>query len=115
MTAGQQQQGLWFKSSRSGSGENNCVETRFDGPTVRIRDSKYQGDPAAQPVITVTTRQWAQFLAVLAGNSSHSALSIATDGHGFVTLASGGMSLIFTPAEWDAFTAGVTLGEFAAA
>ena len=115
MTAGQQQQGRWFKSSRSGSGENNCVETRFDSVTVRIRDSKYQGSLAAQPVITVTTQQWTQFLDVLAGTSTSSALRMVIEDNGFVTLASAGTALTFTPTEWAAFTAGVALGEFAVA
>jgi hypothetical protein len=111
MSDGGRPAGTWFKSSRSNA-DDNCVETSFDGTVVRIRDSKYQGDPAAQPVITVTTRQWIQFLDVVAGRSSVSALSTVTNAIGQVTLTGNGISLIYTPAEWEAFTAGVALGEF---
>jgi hypothetical protein len=112
--AGQSRSG-WFKSSRSGGTENNCVETRFDGAVVHIRDSKYQGSPAAQPVITVTARQWSQFLATLTGQANVSVLTTLTDEAGNVTLTANGTALTYTPAEWKAFTEGVALGEFSVA
>ena len=111
MSDGGRPAGMWFKSSRSNA-DDNCVETSFVGTVVRIRDSKYQGDPAAQPIITVTTRQWAQFLDVVAGQASVSVLSTVTDAAGQVTLTGNGTALSYTPSEWAAFTAGVALGEF---
>ncbi|WP_067894383.1 DUF397 domain-containing protein [Nocardia vaccinii] len=56
----------WFKSTRSGGGQD-CVEAAFlDSGLVGMRDSKNPTGPA----------------------------------------------LIFTPSEWDAFTAGIQGGEF---
>lgn len=47
----------WFKSSRSGSGNENCVEVRIaDG--VGVRDSKN----ACGPVLSFGTQGWAAFL-----------------------------------------------------
>ena len=106
--------GSWFKSSRSNA-TANCVETRFDGGTVQIRDSKYVGDPAAQPIITVTAQQWAQFLDLIAGRSSVCVLSVVASANGSVTLTRSETALTSTPAEWDAFTAGAALGEFTVA
>ncbi|QIS08822.1 DUF397 domain-containing protein [Nocardia arthritidis] len=60
----------WFKSSRSNDGPN-CVEVKFEGDSVLIRDSKYLRDPAnepsAQPVITVPVRAWDRFLGIATG------------------------------------------------
>ncbi|MFD6463657.1 DUF397 domain-containing protein [Streptomyces roseolus] len=56
----------WFTSSRSNNG-NQCVEVRFDGDAVLIRDSKYRRDPANrladEPILTVTPAEWSAFLA----------------------------------------------------
>lgn len=57
----------WFKSSYSPSQES-CVETRFDGGVIHVRDSKNLH--AVTPVLTVGTTQWATFLDTLAGDAT---------------------------------------------
>ncbi|MEV6771310.1 DUF397 domain-containing protein [Nocardia sp. NPDC051030] len=64
----------WFKSAHSDHGAA-CVEVRFDGDLVLIRDSKYLrepgNDPAAQPIIAVSVAAWDAFIAgVRAGEFS---------------------------------------------
>ncbi|MEV6556320.1 DUF397 domain-containing protein [Nocardia sp. NPDC051756] len=54
----------WFKSSYS-SDAAACVEIKFDDGRVLVRDSKYQGAPAARPILTFTTADWSVFLANL--------------------------------------------------
>jgi hypothetical protein len=53
----------WFKSSYSNSSVS-CVEVRFDGDAVLVRDSKNR---AHGPTLAVTTTEWAAFLDGLAG------------------------------------------------
>lgn len=48
----------WFKSSYSGSGDDNCVEVRMLDGTIGVRDSK---DPAGG-AFWVDTRAWGEFL-----------------------------------------------------
>jgi hypothetical protein len=106
----------WFTSTRSNNG-NQCVEVRFDGDAVLIRDSKYRRDPANrpgdEPVITVTAAEWTAFLdAVRTGGRSNGELRAhpAADGH--TALRHGGITLTYTPEEWDAFLLGARDGEF---
>ncbi|MGW4088923.1 DUF397 domain-containing protein [Nocardia sp. NPDC004750] len=106
----------WFTSTRSNNG-NQCVEVRFDGDAVLIRDSKYRRDPANrhadEPVITVTAAEWTAFLdAVRIRGRSNGELSAhpAADGH--TTLRHGEVALTYTPEEWDAFLLGAHDGEF---
>ncbi|MEU7215504.1 DUF397 domain-containing protein [Nocardia iowensis] len=54
----------WFKSSHSGDTQT-CVEVRFDGDRVLVRDSKYQGSRASQPILTFTNAAWSVFIAHL--------------------------------------------------
>jgi len=51
-------QTAWFKSSRS-TNANACVEVRFNGKTVYVRDSKELG---AGPIIAIPAAQWVSFL-----------------------------------------------------
>ncbi|WP_024799654.1 DUF397 domain-containing protein [Nocardia sp. BMG51109] len=107
----------WFKSTYSDHG-NACVEVRFAGEEVLIRDSKYQGDQAQQPTIAVPACAWGQFLAIVAGETNTTAAPGIPDilhdtQSGETTLQdTAGRTLTFTPAEWGAFTSGVRLGEF---
>ncbi|WP_405178909.1 DUF397 domain-containing protein [Nocardia sp. NBC_01377] len=108
----------WFTSSRSNNG-NQCVEVRFVGDVVSVRDSKYRRDPAAllcdEPIITVTATEWTSFLTVLAsGGSAYgpTALTALTTSDGATSLRHGEITLTYTPEEWDAFIAGVRDGEF---
>jgi hypothetical protein len=49
---------VWRKSSRSGSGGNECVEVAIGPTAVLIRDSKNPDDG----VLRVTPRSWLDFL-----------------------------------------------------
>ncbi|MFI1915774.1 DUF397 domain-containing protein [Nocardia sp. NPDC020380] len=106
----------WFTSTRTNNG-NQCVEVRFDGVAVLIRDSKYRRNPEnrleSEPVITVTAREWMSFLAVIMGRATDPAALTSTlrpDGH--TELRHAEITLVYTPGEWAAFTAGVRDGEF---
>jgi len=55
----------WFKSSYSGSENDNCVEVAVRPETVHVRDSK---DKRIRP-LTVTPTAWAAFAALAAGAS----------------------------------------------
>lgn len=112
----------WFKSSFSGS-EHTCVEVRFAGPVVLVRDSKYLlvtgNEPATQPVIEVDAALWLTFLDVAIG-SGRSADGVLPDVEfvedGNVSLRSyDGVTLTFTSGEWAAFVAGVRAAEFQSA
>ncbi|QBS42225.1 DUF397 domain-containing protein [Nocardia sp. CS682] len=106
----------WFRSTRSNNG-NQCVEVRFDGDAVLIRDSKYRRDPAHrpadEPIITVTAREWSAFLdALRTAHRPPGALTASTAADGHTTLRHGTTVLRYTPQEWDAFLLGVRDGEF---
>ncbi|MFI1460309.1 DUF397 domain-containing protein [Nocardia carnea] len=110
----------WYKSSFSGS-EHTCVEVRFAGKTVFIRDSKYRrnpgNDPARQPVIEVPISRWEAFLAsaVTPGTTSDPELPVVISSAFGVTVSAAQKSLRFTNDEWSAFIAGIVGGEFTAA
>jgi hypothetical protein len=105
----------WFTSTRSNNG-NQCVEVRFDGDAVLIRDSKYRRNPAnrpaEEPIITVTASEWTSFLDTLIRGRSHSDLTALTAAGSHTTLRHGSITLTYTPSEWDAFLAGARAGEF---
>ncbi|MGQ4597875.1 DUF397 domain-containing protein [Nocardia sp. R6R-6] len=106
----------WFTSTRSNNG-NQCVEIRFDGDAVLIRDSKYRRNPANrsvdEPIITVTATEWTAFLDVLRTRGrSNSELSAHTAANGHTTLRHGETTLTYTPEEWRAFLLGAHDGEF---
>lgn len=106
----------WFTSSRTNNG-NQCVEVRFDGDAVLIRDSKFRRDPAHrpgdEPVITVTAGEWTAFLDALIGGTAQTTGLIARPAaDGSTTLSRGDLTLTYTPGEWDAFVAGARAGEF---
>ena len=113
---------VWQKASYSGNG-GNCVEVRFDADAVLIRDSKYLrdpgNDPSAQPIITINTADWPDFLANVLGRNSTSRNGIPTIEHhssGAATICTAdGLTLTYTAAEWDAFTSGIRAGEFSPA
>ncbi|WP_054815230.1 DUF397 domain-containing protein [Nocardia arizonensis] len=105
----------WFTSTRSNNG-NQCVEVRFVGDAVLIRDSKYRRDPANrpadEPIITVTANEWTSFLGLLAAGRSGDRLVARTGADGTTTLRHGDITLTYTVEEWAAFVAGVRDGEF---
>ena len=113
--------GQWRKSTRS-QGSEHCVEVRFEGSRVLIRDSKYlrdsTNDPAAQPIISLPSTQWTAFLAAATHRGLRSAAAEPVIEYlptGGVNLHQGTITLTYTADEWNAFTAGVTAGEFNAA
>ncbi|WP_069164971.1 DUF397 domain-containing protein [Nocardia altamirensis] len=106
----------WFTSTRSNNG-NQCVEVRFEGDAVLIRDSKYRRNPAnhpaEEPIVTISAHEWNAFLDTLRARSRTSGALIAhTAADGSTTLRHGTTVLDYTPQEWDAFLLGVHDGEF---
>lgn len=106
----------WFTSTRTNNG-NQCVEVRFDGAVVLIRDSKFRRDPERrhepEPVITVTAPEWMSFLGVVLGCGTDPVdLTARTRPDGHTVLRHGETTLVYTPGEWDAFLAGARDGEF---
>ncbi|MEN3582595.1 DUF397 domain-containing protein [Streptomyces sp. ZYX-F-203] len=57
---------VWFKSSYSGGGGDNCVEVALAPQAVHVRDSKDTGIPP----LTVSPTAWSAFTAH-ASNSGH--------------------------------------------
>ncbi|CAM4378619.1 DUF397 domain-containing protein [Nocardia ninae] len=111
--------GVWRKATYSNN-QGACVEVRVDTGTVSIRDSKYlqdpNNDPHVQPVISITTTQWTSILDWVAGRTSMkpqaTRVEIATNGSVLMSTSDGTVTLAYTVAEWEAFTAGVRDGEF---
>ncbi|MFI6309770.1 DUF397 domain-containing protein [Nocardia fusca] len=114
--------GGFFKSSYSNDGPS-CVEVRFHGDRVLIRDSKqnheYTDVPTSQPTIAVPTARWASFLDLVLSSRSGTVdtLAVAIDGDDRAELTGADTSgktatLRYTADEWDAFRKGVADGEF---
>ncbi|MFE3196176.1 DUF397 domain-containing protein [Nocardia sp. NPDC059240] len=105
----------FFKSSFSG-GDGTCVEIAHSADDVLIRDSKYAGPPADQPMLTVAPDLWPAFLdLVLTDNSGRirECLSVYISADGDAKLSdTRGVTLTYNAAEWTAFTKGVANGEF---
>lgn len=101
----------WFTSSPS---QETCVEVRFDGPLVHLRDTK---DHEAGPVISVPVAAWPGFidevLGIAPAGSNH-AVRIEHLDDGVVRLRAigGSVALTYTSSEWAAFTAGAAEGQF---
>lgn len=110
----------WFKSSFSKEAAN-CVEVRFRGDSVFIRDSKYLrvpgNDPKRQPVIEVPVALWEAFLKAVMDPALDvvADLPVITSSPSGVSVSAVGVVLHFTLAEWTAFTSGIASGEFLAA
>ncbi|SDH15702.1 protein of unknown function [Sinosporangium album] len=54
----------WHKSSLSGSTGGGCVEARWDGAAVHVRDTKQHGQG---PMLMFTRGEWEAFLGGVAG------------------------------------------------
>lgn len=109
----------WFESSFPGS-EHACVEVRFAGDLVLIRDGKYLQNPAnvagTQPTIEIGLSAWDAFLeaALAPGTLTGPGVPRAERDDFGVTVSSGRTLLRYTAAEVAAFTAGIAAGEFTA-
>ncbi|MGW4643940.1 DUF397 domain-containing protein [Sphaerisporangium sp. NPDC004334] len=114
--------GIWRKSSRSGA-QSNCVEARFDGVTVWVRNSNDVGPGRA--VVGFGAERWPVFLeGVRAGElgldrlgvdaRSVAEATVSRDERGVVVQGRAyGPPVVYTPAEWQAFLDGVRHdGEF---
>jgi hypothetical protein len=51
---------VWRTSSRTGS-NGQCVEVKYDGDTIAVRDTKDR----TGPVLTFSTESWAGFVAAI--------------------------------------------------
>lgn len=109
----------WFKSSYSSSTQS-CVEVRFAGDVVHIRDSKYRrnpaNDPTREPIITVPADEWHDFLASLTTTAPAprrcTLTAVPVPDGGTHLRSDSGTTLSYTQAEWQAFLAGVHAREF---
>ncbi len=66
-----------------------------------------------EPIITVPATVWTAFLDCLLARRPHPALTTEHAADGSTTLRHAATALHFTPAEWEAFVAGVRDDEFA--
>ncbi|WP_158843596.1 DUF397 domain-containing protein [Saccharothrix deserti] len=103
----------WFKSSFSAT-TGECVEVRFVGDLVQVRDTKDRG---RGPVISLDADQWDAFVRRLASGEPidpDGALAVERTPNGAVTLQTHNddTSLRYTRAEWEMFMRGVRAGEF---
>ncbi|MCM6778589.1 DUF397 domain-containing protein [Nocardia sp. CDC159] len=104
----------FFKSTHSGA-NGTCVEIAHRADAVLIRDSKYSGPAADQPIIAIAARHWHSFLdTVRSGASGLVAedISLTVDSDGSARIADGAVVLAYDAAEWDAFVKGVADGQF---
>ncbi|MFC7386494.1 DUF397 domain-containing protein [Sphaerisporangium rhizosphaerae] len=122
MPGGRRLKGIWRKSSRSGA-QSNCVEARFDGGTVWVRNSNDAGP--GRVVVGFGAEGWPAFLEVvragelgldrLGGDArSVGEATVLRDVRGVVVQGRGyGPPVVYTAAEWQAFLDGVRHdGEF---
>lgn len=111
--------GGWFTSSYTNG--NGCVEVKFDGDTVLIRDTKYRRNPAndaaLEPIITLPANKWKDFLEKVVDRTAGDEIDapvIERDAAGGASLrAHDGTILVYNEIEWTAFLDGVRDGEFA--
>ena len=112
----------WFKSSYSNNG-GGCVEVKFDGDSVLVRDTKYRrnpaNDPATEPIIALPSFKWKGFLEKVVDPAVGDVVgvpAIELDPAGGATVrAADGTALVYNEAEWSAFISGINDGEFALA
>ncbi|MEO3812466.1 DUF397 domain-containing protein [Sphaerisporangium sp. B11E5] len=122
MPGGQRLDSVWRKSSRSGA-QSNCVEARFDGVTVWVRNSNDVSQD--RPMIGLAAERWLALLErVRRGDLGLDRLAtpvrvasevlVSFDGHRVVVRGDDGQpGVAYTPAEWRAFLEGVRHdGEF---
>lgn len=108
--------GVWQRPVRCGSGA--CVEVRFVGGHVQVRDSKL-GDES--PVLEYTVEWWIMRCQAMQGAMIHGGGWLpggvrrrTVPGGSVVEWARAGKTLTFTEEEWAAFEAAVAAGEYTA-
>ncbi|QIS17611.1 DUF397 domain-containing protein [Nocardia terpenica] len=103
----------FYKSTYSG-GDQTCVEVAHRDDVVLIRDSKYAGPVDEQPVVSLSSAHWTALLDLASSNASGQVDSVTVSVHpdGGATITGRDAALVYTPAEWDAFTKGVADGQF---
>lgn len=96
------------KSTRCASG--GCVEVAATDSAVLVRDSKH----ADSPVLRLDRPAWTRLLGTLRHDMRPAGLHYDDDRNVELWQKQAGVlvTLTFTPAEWDAFIAGVKAGEF---
>ncbi|MQY24336.1 DUF397 domain-containing protein [Nocardia macrotermitis] len=104
----------FYKSTYSGA-NNSCVEISHRANVVLIRDSKYTGPTASQPIVSIPAERWTEFTALaLTGTSARldniAVLDVQNDGSASVTGPAHALS--YRPDEWDAFMKGIADGQF---
>ncbi|WP_280489277.1 DUF397 domain-containing protein [Nocardia carnea] len=114
--------GDFFKSSYSNDGPS-CVEVKFLGDSVLIRDSKQNNDytdaPTTQPTIAIPTAWWTAFLDLVLSSQPGAVgavmVSLNADGSAELAAADNASEIVtlrYTADEWEAFGKGVADGEF---
>jgi hypothetical protein len=105
----------FFKSTFSG-GDQTCVEVAHRNDSVLIRDSKYTGPTADQPLISVAAEDWSAVLELALNRTSgsvHDAVTITVHPDGSAIIRDDrGIALSYNADEWDAFAKGVADGQF---
>ncbi|WP_306359986.1 DUF397 domain-containing protein [Nocardia sp. CC227C] len=103
----------FFKSTFSG-GDQTCVEVAHRADSVLIRDSKFTGSRAQQPILSIAPTRWRAFLdLVLTGDSGAiGPVRITVHPDAGATIADEVVALTYDTEEWDAFRKGVAGGEF---
>ena len=105
----------WIRSTRCTTA--TCVEARFSGESVDIRDSKQNHLKESQPSMTVAESTFQTFIRELLGEAPQGsngeiAIDHLTDGGvAFRSLVTG-VTLSYTADELEAFVAGARDGEF---
>jgi hypothetical protein len=108
----------WFTSSYTNG--HGCVEVKFEGDLVHIRDTKYlrdpANDPATNPIITLPAIKWKWFLEKVLDptvDAVPGTPAIELDRVGGASLrAADGATLVYNEVEWTAFKNGITDREF---
>jgi len=102
----------WFTSSRTTNAEA-CVEVRFDGDDVHVRDTK---DNGRGPILSVPAIDWPSFLIDVRDDRTNASAPLlferTSDGGARLFSIGHPAVLTYTAKEWIAFVEGVRDGEF---
>ncbi|MBF6330729.1 DUF397 domain-containing protein [Nocardia transvalensis] len=102
------------KSTYSGA-NGTCVEVSLGRDSVLIRDSKYAGPADQQPIVSIAPTDWQSFLDLVLSSESGTlpgGIKLSLHPGGGATITAETAALVYSAAEWDAFTKGVADGQF---